>query len=55
MKHRGMGGNPKGDRTKLPLLVTLCREHHRRFDSGKLKITPLTDCGADGLLMFQEA
>lgn len=35
--HRGMGGNPKGDRTVLADLICLCRHHHQMLDSGRLR------------------
>lgn len=35
-RHRGMGGNPKGDRTVLADLICLCRHHHQMLDSGRL-------------------
>jgi 5-methylcytosine-specific restriction endonuclease McrA len=31
LRHRGMGGNPAGDRTTLENLVCLCRQCHNKF------------------------
>lgn len=46
--HRGMGGNPDGDRTTREQVISLCRIHHSMFDRGDLDISPMTDAGADG-------
>ena len=50
--HRGIGGNPKGDRTTLVGLITLCGARHREnqisLDRGTLKITGLTRAGWNG-------
>ena len=55
-QHRGMGGNPKGDRTTLRGLITLCGARHREnlisLDRGNLKIVPLTRRGWDGPCMW---
>lgn len=52
MKHKGIGGNPKGDRSKLAGLILLCaprhREHPVALDKGTLRITPLTELGTRG-------
>ena len=57
LRHRGLGGNPSGDRTTLAGLVTLCRVHHQRFDGThgpvSLRISPGPD-GANGDLQFEE-
>lgn len=53
MIHRGMGGNPKGDRTRLELIICLCRRHHQAYDSAQLVITCLSDAGANGPVKFQ--
>jgi len=51
-RHRGMGGNPAGDRTTSAGLVTVCRARHRELsisiDRGTLRWRPLTSRGADG-------
>lgn len=31
-RHRGMGGNPNGDRTTQQTVISLCRNHHRQYD-----------------------
>lgn len=46
--HRGMGGNPKGDRTTLPTLIALCRCHHDDYDHGRVEIDELTPQGFRG-------
>jgi len=43
--HRGIGGNPKGDRTTLETLIALCRIHHGDYDGGRLDIDELTPRG----------
>lgn len=61
LEHRGMGGNPTGDRTIRQKLITLCAYHHGELDRGRLMVTPLTEKGTDGLvgwaydLVFKEA
>lgn len=54
LTHRGMGGNPAGDRTQRHLLVTLCRPHHGMFDDTcEIDIEPMDSArGADGPLCF---
>ncbi len=52
LRHRGMGGNPKGDRTTRDSVITLCRRHHDQFDRGDLEIEVLTPRGTDGPCMF---
>lgn len=47
-RHRGMGGNPKGDRTTRATVISLCRRHHRLYDQGGIEIEPLTHKGFDG-------
>jgi len=51
LRHRGMGGNPSMDRTHVAGLITLCRQHHRAFDSKTLKIAT-GPMGADGTVEF---
>ena len=46
--HRGMGGNPKLDRTTRQTVLALCRIHHGLWDRGEITITPLTREGFDG-------
>lgn len=50
--HRGMGGNPKGDRTTRETVISLCRMHHGAYDRGDLEIEPLTSDGADKACAF---
>lgn len=51
-KHRGMGGNPSGDRTVPALLVLICNWRHKlakfSIDRGGIRWEPLTPAGADG-------
>lgn len=55
--HRGMGGNPSGDRTVPEHLILLCSARHREnrisLDRGTLKIVPLTGQGMRGPCAFQ--
>jgi len=48
LQHRGMGGNPKGDRTERKTVIALCRIHHGLYDRGELDIEPLTPDVFDG-------
>lgn len=48
LQHRGMGGNPKGDRTERKTVIALCRIHHGWYDQGELDIEPLTPELFDG-------
>lgn len=50
--HRGMGGNPKLDRTTLDGLITLCRIHHGMYDAAQLEIDPLSPEGFSGPCEF---
>ena len=51
-QHRGMGGNPAGDRTDTAILVLLCSARHKEnivsIDNKGLRWTALTRDGADG-------
>ncbi len=51
-QHRGIGGNPAGDRTDTALMVLVCRPRHRgnffSVDRGTVEWRALTDKGADG-------
>ena len=51
-KHRGIGGNPKGDLTSRELIVSLCRAHHGLLDAHEIEIDAMTTRMADGPLMF---
>lgn len=48
LKHRGMGGNPKGDRTTRATVISLCRLDHGYYDAGRLDIEPQTGQQFDG-------
>jgi hypothetical protein len=54
MRHRGMGGNPKGDRTTRATVISLCRIDHGLYDAGDLWIEPLTAQDFDGPCEFYE-
>lgn len=51
-RHKGMGGNPKGDRSSADLMVLVCSARHKEnrvaIDRGTLTWEPLTDAGAFG-------
>lgn len=51
-QHKGMGGNPTGDRSAPSRMVLVCSARHREnivsIDQGTLCWVPLTDKGADG-------
>ena len=51
-KHKGMGGNPRGDRSKSELLITLCRHRHQdgavSRHKGTLRTRYLTEKANDG-------
>lgn len=57
LHHKGIGGNPKGDRSKANQMILLCWHHHqgpRGYDGMyPLAITPLTDAGTDGHCQFE--
>jgi hypothetical protein len=56
LNHRGMGGNPKGDKSTTAETLCLCRPHHREgpdsLDQGGMEVIPLTKAGCDGPLAF---
>lgn len=55
LNHRGMGGNPKGDKSTTAETLCLCFTHHQGPDSldrGWLEVIPLTTAGCDGPLAF---
>lgn len=55
MRHRGMGGDPKGTRTTLETLVSLCRAHHGEYDADLLTIRVVRPAfGADSTLDFYD-
>lgn len=51
--HRGMGGDKSGERTQLPILVTMCRHHHGQFDACLIDAQPQDSAlGANGPMDF---
>lgn len=56
LRHRGMGGNPKGDRTQPDNVISLCTHRHQHgavsLHKGTLRIEPLTDAGTRGPVAF---
>lgn len=54
-EHRGMGGNPKLDRTEQKKCIALCFIHHDQYDHGDLLIVP-EDAEAifDGICAYYE-
>ena len=46
-QHRGMGGDPSGERTTRESIVSLCRVHHGMYDRGEIDVQPRTDRGFD--------
>lgn len=52
-RHRGIGGNPTGDRTDRRYLISYCRIHHGMYDRHEIDhehLAPLK--GADGPCAF---
>ncbi len=51
-RHKGMGGNPAGDRSDASLMLLLCSARHKEnriaIDHGTLKWIPQTNAGANG-------
>lgn len=51
-RHKGMGGNPAGDRSVPELMIAVCSARHREnlvaIDRGTLRWEPLTAAGANG-------
>lgn len=56
-KHKGMGGNPKGDRSHALTMLVLCSARHREsaysLDMGTIRVTPLTKMGTAGACVFE--
>jgi len=56
LDHKGMGGNPAGDRSDDRLLICLCPARHREsrisLDAGSMKVRPLTKLGTRGRCEF---
>lgn len=59
LEHKGMGGNPAGDRSEQALMILLCSARHREniiaLDRGTLRIRPLTAAGTRGPCAFDIA
>lgn len=57
LEHRGMGGNPKLDRTTPAGLILLCRARHRAhkfaLDKKTIRCEPLTDMGSRGPVRWE--
>lgn len=57
LQHKGMGGDPKGHRSKPHLMIVLCIARHREstvsLDRGTVRITPLTSAGTAGACVFE--
>jgi hypothetical protein len=56
-QHRGMGGNPTGDRSTTALMALLCKWRHQDAPfsrhKGTLRHVPLTDRGFDGPVRWE--
>jgi hypothetical protein len=56
-KHKGMGGNPKGERSAPELMVYVCSARHREnrmaIDRGTVRWRPLTEYGANGPIAWE--
>lgn len=56
-KHRGMGGNPAGDRTDTRTMVLVCSARHREnkysLDRGTIRWRGITAAGADGPIVWE--
>lgn len=52
-KHRGLGGDPSGERTAdTKLIIAFCRGCHGLFDAGEFDIEPLTLDWCDDVCAF---
>jgi hypothetical protein len=58
MDHRGMGGNPSGDKTQRHKIIALCVRHHDQFDGRAvpdIDIVPVyAEQGTDGPCAFYQ-
>lgn len=56
-EHRGMGGNPSGDRTDPATMVQVCAWRHTQgvfsIDKGTLRWVPMSVLGANGHIQWQ--
>ena len=52
LAHKGMGGDPDGERSLPPYMIQVCiarhREHHFSLDKKTIKCEPLTNLGTNG-------
>ena len=57
LRHKGMGGDPTGERSQPELMICLCAWRHKesRFsvDKKNLRWVPLTDAGANGPVTWE--
>jgi hypothetical protein len=51
-EHRGMGGNPAGDRTEIHKMLLGCFIHHGEYDRGDLDFKKLSNKGTRGRLKW---
>lgn len=51
-RHRGLGGDPSGERTTRQTVLALCRRCHGLWDACLTDIRPLTGDGFDGPVAF---
>lgn len=55
-RHKGMGGNPAGERSDPALMIYVCACRHREnavsIDRGTLRWTPLSASGANGPVVW---
>lgn len=56
-EHKGMGGDPSGDRSAPELMILICNWRHRvsrySIDKKTLRWRPLTADGANGLIAWE--
>lgn len=56
-EHKGMGGDPTGERSLPALMVLVCNWRHKEakiaIDRGTLRWVPLTDQGANGPIAWE--
>lgn len=56
-EHKGMGGDPTGERSAPELMVLICNWRHRlsrySIDRKTLRWRPLTAAGANGLIVWE--
>lgn len=54
--HKGMGGNPSGNRSTADRMILLCRHRHQdgrvSIHKGTLRILPMTRAGMNGPVVF---